>query len=182
MDCSGAVGVNRDDEIVIGTSDSPPCSGGGFLACGDEEWLQLGIGRSCSTSPMENGTYSKEHREGLLDLNLFPDKPSGSLSMSEPRITKPNSLCVMSSAAATVPSTKLTCGISISPFTEPPTIPFVKHRQKEKEKEKPILYNETGGSGNNLDLDETAEGVRVVFPPPRSQNGLWFRLEASQNQ
>lgn len=159
MDFSGAVEViNRNDESVRGTSDSPPCDGAGSLTCGnagrDEGWLRLGVGSSCSTSSVENWKHAIEHREGLLDLNLFSDvRPSGS------RITEPNSLCFMSSAAGIGPSTNLTWGSSIP-----------------KEKEKPIMHNATTGSRNH------SEGVRVVFPPHRSQNGLWFTLEVSQKQ
>ncbi|KAM0935991.1 putative protein LAX PANICLE 2 [Dioscorea sansibarensis] len=148
-----------------------------------EPWLRLSIGgQSSSDIPartQEEGNGS-QGRGRLMELQLFSDRPTGHLQSVSPTIrtgrTPAGMMIPFLPAGAVRPLGFFTSQnpvfASSGSTSTPPRFDY-----------RPYIYPQWSlGSPSVIAGSSMASRMRIVSPPRRRQAGLWFMLEAAQNQ
>ncbi|XP_008791058.3 protein LAX PANICLE 2 [Phoenix dactylifera] len=167
-----------DDEEVAETSSS------------SKNWLQLGLGPPTTPS---------RRRQGATELELFTERPSSSSSPSpsDPRaIARPLTAGTPSVMVPVLPWLAPHQGLSYcwQEATPPPPPPWgfwSSGPAMGSSSRVPPMMPEfvarqfmcpAGSSSPLVAGGEIRADIRVVSPPPRPQTGIWFVLQAAQNQ
>ncbi|PSR84615.1 E3 ubiquitin protein like [Actinidia chinensis var. chinensis] len=158
----------------------------------DQRWLQLGIGGwSHDTSKLDQADPRQPHKAGLVELDLFS---SGMTTSSPLEFRPPRSMSNIASGS----------GCSNSFFLQQPgTSSTFPHHRRLDWAFRPIRQNIMVPSassssssssfssylgqpfqvhGGGVDVAGSSSDLRIIDPPRRPQSGIWFMLQASQNQ
>ncbi|XP_010929648.1 uncharacterized protein [Elaeis guineensis] len=156
-----------------------------------KNWLQLGLGQPATPS---------RHHQGLTELELFTDRPSSSSSPSpsDPRaIARPLVSATPSLMVPVLPWLGPHQGLSYCwqeatpppPPPPPPSWGFWSGgpTMGSSSKAPPVMPEFVARqfmcpAGSSSPLVAGGADLRVVSPPPRPQTGIWFVLQAAQNQ
>ncbi|GFZ21013.1 RING finger protein [Actinidia rufa] len=157
----------------------------------DQRWLQLGIGGSShDTSKLDQADPRQPPKAGLVELDLF----SSGMMMSSPlEFRPPRSMSNIASGS----------GCSSSFFLQQPgTSSTFPHHRRLDWTFRPIAQNIMVPSASSssssssfssylgrpfqvhggVDVAGSSSDLRIIDPPRRPQSGIWFMLQASQNQ
>ncbi|KAL7241337.1 hypothetical protein ACSBR2_006874 [Camellia fascicularis] len=156
----------------------------------DEGWLQLGIGGGGSHENKLDQVDPTTSRVGLIELDLLPSGSSQQVRSSPPEFRVPS---------ATNYGTSLF-------LQHPGTSSAFSHHQKVNWGFRPISQNMMVASSSSpfastsslmppesyfarpfqlhsgVDVAGPSLGFRIIDPPRRPHSGIWFMLQASQNQ
>ncbi|XP_010908368.1 uncharacterized protein [Elaeis guineensis] len=137
-------------------------------------WLQLGIGgrpsggsRLDDDAPVDPTNRTDRSRGEAVELNLFSDRSSGPSRPPLPVASGPTMVPLFPAVAAGYRSAGAMASISSRPL---PTLTAYNWGQFMLPSASLGLPVEIGGS------------MRVVSPPARQHTGVWFLLQAAQNQ
>ncbi|XP_026664228.1 protein LAX PANICLE 2-like isoform X2 [Phoenix dactylifera] len=143
---------------------------------GDDDyqgWLQLGIGRRPSggsrldDAPVDPTNSTDRSRGEAVELNLLADRSSGASRPPLRVVGAPTMVPLFPPAAVGYRSAGATASSSSRPL---PMLTSYNWGQFMCPSESLGLSVEIGGK------------MRVVSPPPRQQTGVWFLLQAAENQ
>ncbi|KAF5953360.1 hypothetical protein HYC85_006216 [Camellia sinensis] len=156
----------------------------------DERWLQLGIGGGGSHENKLDQVDPTTSRVGLIELDLLPSGSSQQVRSSPPEFRVPSATNYGTPLFLQHPGTS-------SAFT---------HHQKLNWGFRPIPQNMMVASSSSplsstsslmppesyfarpfqlhsgVDVAGPSLGFRIIDPPRRPHSGIWFMLQASQNQ
>ncbi|XP_058093014.1 uncharacterized protein LOC131239354 [Magnolia sinica] len=167
----------------------------------DMGWLQLGLGSHVTSGHRLNHPVGiPDQRPGLIELELFSDRHRSTTSMAPAfhvpdyhRTVRPSTHGASTSMVPALPlylpqtrtslsighQPEITWGYRHGPWdptaSSSSSMPFYSSRPFQHPYMSmafPATVTDVGPSSN----------IRIIDPPPRQRSGLWFVLQASQNQ